>query len=328
MSKTNSAIGGASAGASIGGPWGAVAGGALGFLGGSDDNSAEMYQSMLAAAKSIPLPQLKEYYPEQYAQVVRMNPDFENTVTQGQSAMGAISTDPRLKQAQMSALSKMQGISDAGGKDAQFMADNNRVQNDINTNLKGNQDAIEQNMATRGMSGGMSEMVARNMSAQGSANRQAQSEMDLNSQAQSRALSALMNGGQMAGSMQAQDFNQQAQQAGAQDAISRFNASNRQQVLGTNTDRANNAQQWNATTAQTNANSNTAANNDSKKYNNGLLQDQFNNQMAQTGLANNATSAAATNSYNTARDQDAFIGGVASSAANAYAANKKKPGVI
>lgn len=291
---------------------------------GEDDNSGEMYQKMLQAAESIPLPVLKEYYPEQYAQVVKMNPDFEQVVELGQSEMNNVSTDPRLKQAQMTALSKMQNISEAGGRDAQFLADANRVQSDVNSNLKGNQDAIVQNMATRGMSGGMSEMVARNMSAQSSANRQSQMDMDINAQAQQRALSALMNSSNMAGSMESQDFNQQSQKAQANDAISRFNASNKQAVLGNNINRSNDAQQYNATNAQSVANQNVAARNDGAMYNNGISQDQFNNQLAKTGLANQATSAAATNASNSARDTDALFGNIASSAATAYAANQKK----
>ena len=315
---------GAATGAAVGGPWGAAIGGVGGYLLGSDDESGAIYDKMFNLAQSIPLPELKEYYPEQYAQVVRMNPDFENTVTLGQSEMGSITTDPRLKQAQMSALSKMQNISDAGGRDAQFLADSNRVQSDINTNLKGNQDAIMQNLATRGMSGGMSEMVNRQMATQGAANRQAQMDMDLNAQAQQRALSALMNGGQMAGQMESQSFNQQAQKAQATDAISRFNAANKQQVMGSNTDRANDAQLWNATGAQSTADKNVGGKNDAFKYNNSLKQDNFNNELSKIGMANNAQSAAASNSYNQARDQDQFIGGVASSAATAYAANNAK----
>jgi hypothetical protein len=296
----------------------------LGFLGGKDDESADMYQQMLEAAQSIPLPVLKEYYPEQYQQVIRVYPDFEQTVQLAQSEMNNVSTDPRLKQVQMSALNKMQNISDQDGKDAQFMADQSRVQNDINSNLKGNQDAIIQNMAARGLSGGMSEMVARNQSAQSSSNRQAQMEMDLNAEAQKRALAALMNSSQMAGQIENQDYNQQAQKAQANDAIARFNATNKQSVMSNNTDRANNSQQYNATSAQNVSNQNVAAKNDASKYNNGLIQDQFNNQMAKVGMANSATSAAATNSYNSAKDQDQFLGSLASSAATAYAANKKK----
>lgn len=324
MSKTNSAISGAATGASIAGPYGALAGGALGFLGGSDDNSADIYQQMLAAAQQIPLPVLKELHPEEYKIAVRMNPDFEQIVSQGQSEMNSISTDPRLKQAQLSALAKMQNISDAGGRDAQFLSDSSRVQNDLNSNLKGNQDAITQNLATRGMSGGMSELVSRNQAAQSSSNRQAQMEMDLNAQAQQRALSALMSGGQMAGQMQSQDFSQQSQVAQANDAISRFNAANKQQVMGSNTDRKNSAQEWNASNSQSTSDRNTGSNNDAVKYNNSLEQDKFNNQLAKTGLANKASAASAETSYNQSRDQDQFLGGLFSSGATAYAANKKK----
>lgn len=326
MSKVNSAMTGAATGASVGGPWGAAIGGVGGYLMGKDDNSEEIYKKMMEEAKQIPLPVLKELNPELYKEVVRLNPELEQAVTLGPSAMEGIATDPRLKQAQMNALNKLQDISDAGGRDAQFLSDASRVQNDINSNLKGNQDAIIQNMAARGMSGGMTEMVARNQATQSAANRQAQMDLDINAQAQQRALNALMNGGQMGGQMQAQDFNQQAQVAGSKDAISKFNAANTQQVRNNNVNTANNAQQYNATNAQNVADNNVGVRNDASRYNNNLPQQQYENELRKRGLINNAATGMAETSARQAANQDKFIGGVASSAATAYAASKKKQG--
>lgn len=285
--------------------------------GGSDDN-----QAALEAVKNVPLPVLKEYYPELYQQVVSMNPELETAVTLGPSAMEGISTDPALRQAQMKALSKLQEVGDAGGRDAQFLADAARIENDVNTNLQGQQGAIMQNLATRGMSGGGSELVARQMAAQQAANRQAQSSLDLNAQAQQRALQALMQSGQLGGQMQAQDFSQQAQRAGAQDAISRFNAQNQQQVISNNVNAKNNAQQWNATTAQNTANQNTGLRNDSQQYNLGLDQQRFNNEMARaTGVANQYNNIAASKDRDRAGDQ-ALVGNIIGAGATAYAGRK------
>ena len=72
------------------------------------------------------------------------------------------------------------------------------------------------------------------------------------------------------------------------------------------------------------ADKNTFGKNDAQKYNNSVKQDQFNNQLSKVTLGNNALDSSATNSYNSARDQDAFIGNVASSAATTYAANNAK----
>ena len=326
MSKINSAASGAATGASVGGPWGAVVGGVAGYLMGSDDESGGMYDSLLAEARNLPLPVLKEYYPELYRQVVSLNPDLETSVELGPSEMAGVATDPALRQAQLNALSKLQEVGDAGGRDAQFLADQSRLESDINTNLQGQQGAIEQNLATRGLSGGMSEMVSKNINAQGAANRQAQMAMDSKAQAEQRALQALMQSGQLGGQMQAQDFGQQSAKAQAADNIAKFNAQNRQQVLSNNVAIKNNAQLNNANNAQNTANQNVGLRNEAQQYNQSLDQQNFNNQLSRLGLVGNATAGAAQASQNQARNQDAFIGGMIDSAGKYYSQNKKQPG--
>jgi len=325
MSKANSAISGAAAGASVGGPWGAAIGGVGGYLLGKDDESSSIYDEMLKKAQEIPLPILKEYYPELYNSVVSMNPELETAVNLGPSEMAGISTDPALRQAQLGALSKLQEIGSAGGRDAQFLSDAARLENEVNTNLQGQQGAIMQNMAAKGMSGGGSELVARNMAAQQAANRQSQQAVDLNAQAQQRALQALMQSGQLGGQMQQQDFSQAAQKAQAADAISKFNAQNQQDVISNNVASKNNAQQWNAQNQQSAANQNTQARNQAQQYNLNLDQQQYDNQMKKLGLYNGVSGSMANNSYNQARDQDQFLGSIAGSVAK-YGANKNSQG--
>lgn len=277
-------------------------------------------------APNIPLPVLKQLHPELYKQIVMQNPELETAQNLGPSAMEGISLDPRLRQAQMNALSKLQDISNSDGKDAQFLADNARLTNDVNSQLKGNSDAITQNLATRGMSGGMTEMVQKQLAAQQGANRAAQQGLDLNAQAQQRALSALMNGANLGGQMSAQDFSQQSQIAQAKDAINKFNTQNMQQVQNNNVGIRNNAQIANANNAQNIANQNTQTLNDTQKYNtNGLAQQNY----------DNATGAAKTQAQldlEEQKRQDArrqgnlgFAGGLISSGATAYG-NKKTQG--
>lgn len=322
MSKQNSAISGAAAGATIGGPWGAAIGGAAGFLLGKDDNSNDYYQKMLEAAQQIPLPELEKMYPELYKEVVKLNPELAQNVVLGSSAAEGISLDPRLQQAQMNALLKLQDISNNGGQDAQFKADAAKLQNEINSNLQGNTQAIQQNMAARGMSGGMSEMVNKQLAAQQAANRQAQMGIDIHAQAQQRALNALMNQGDLANQMSNTSFNQQNQIAQSKDAIAKFNAQNSQNVNLQNTQNKNAANEWNAQNKQNTANSNTALSNAAQEYNLGLAQQQFDNQMKKTGLMSDAYSSQAKNSYQQAADQNAFLGGLFNSAAK-YASSKK-----
>lgn len=279
-------------------------------------------QEALNTIKRVPLPVLKEYYPELYKQVVSLNPEMETAVELGPSEMAGIATDPALRSAQLNALNKLQEVGDAGGRDAQFMADQARLETDINTNLKGQNDAIMQNLATRGMAGGGSELVARQMNTQNAANRSAQMGMDLKAQAERRALEALMQSGQLSGQMQQQDFNQQSAKAQAADAINKFNAANKQQVISNNVNATNSAQQWNATNTQNTANQNTQVNNQAQQYNLGLAQKNFDNEMAKaTGVAKGHQAVA--DAKNAERDADMkFIGGMISAGAGAYGGSK------
>ena len=313
--KLNGALAGAASGATVGGPYGALAGGALGFLLSQEDESQDYLKQALKAAEGIPLPVLKEMNPELYKVVAQLNPEMEQAVVLGPSATQGIALDPQLKQAQMSALSKLMNITENGGRDAQFNADVNRLQNDVNSNLQGNTQAIQQNMAARGMAGGMSEQVARQMATQQAANRQAQMGLDINAQAQQRALASLMNQGNLAGQISQNEFNQQYQKANAQDAISKFNAQNLQNVNSNNTQSKNNAQQINVGNQQAVANQNVGLSNQAQEYNAGLAQKDYENKLAKLGLTNKVTGALADNSQKQAQNQNDFIGGLFGSVA-------------
>ena len=245
------------------------------------------YDRAVEAVRNVPLPILKEYYPELYQQVAQLNPELETAVNLGPSEMAGIATDPALRQAQLNALAKLQEVGAAGGRDAQFLAEQSQLESDINRNLRGQQEAIMQNLATRGMSGSGQELVARQMSAQDAVNRQAQMAMDAKAQAQQRALQALMQSGQLGGQMQAQDFGQAAQKAQAADAIARFNAANQQDVMSRNIGAKNQAQQYNVGTAQNIANQNVGTKNQAQQYNLNLPQQQFQNQMTKSGALSN-----------------------------------------
>lgn len=277
MSRIQSGIAGAGAGSAFG-PWGAAIGGAAGYLLGSDDPEAPKNPY-----EGIPLPVLKELNPALYQQIARENPELEAALTLGPSAMEGISTDPTLRAAQMNALQRLQGISEAEGKDAIFQADAARLLNDVNANLRGNQGAIQQNLATRGLSGGMTELVSRQQAAQEAANRQSQMGLDLNAQAQQRALQALMGSAELGGQMEQRQFGQQSQVAQAKDLINRFNVQNRQQISGANIDRTNMANQRNIETGQNVANKNVDVRNDANQYNLNIPQRQFENQMKRAG---------------------------------------------
>lgn len=242
------------------------------------DGGADSYQQGLENLKKIDLPTLQKINPLLYKQVVSMNPALMEAASAGPSAMGGISLDPKLQQAQMAALTQLQDISKAGGNDAQFQAGMNSAVNDANSQAQGQIGALRQNMAARGMSGSMAEAMQSQMAAQSASNQAANTGVNIQAQAQMRALQALQNSGSLAQSMSSNSFNQQAQQAQAKDAINKFNASNLQNANAANAQSKNQAQQWNATTAQSTADQNTGLANNANQWNtNGMAQQNYAN---------------------------------------------------
>lgn len=285
--------------------------------GGSGD-----YANALETLKNVPLPILQELDPEAYQQVVRLNPELEQAATLGPSSMEGVSTDPRLKQAQMNALLKLQEIGDEGGMTIEDRGRLSSINNEVNANLKGNQDAIVQNMAVRGMSGGPMEAVMRQNAAQAAANTASQQGFDVHATAQKRALDALMQAGQLGSQMQSQDFNQQSQVAQAKDAIDRFNNQNTQQVRNNNVATNNQAQQWNATNQQNVANQNTELRNNTQQYNKNLAQQQFNNQMTKAGAVANGYGNVAQSKDKNRDAEMALVGNLIGAGASAYGGYK------
>lgn len=212
------------------------------------------------------------------------NPNMEGTVSLGPSSMAGITTDPRLAQAQMSALQSLQQQGQ-GGLTATDRMNLMNINNQTEGNANASSNAIMQNMAARGMGGGGAELAARLMASQGAANRDAQTGMNVAAQSQQNALNALAQAGSLGGQIQAQQFGEKAQQAQAQDAISKFNAANQQQVIGTNTNAANQGALTNLSNAQNVANQNTALQNQAQAANKKLYQTQFQNQMDQAKAA-------------------------------------------
>lgn len=284
---------------------------------------ASSNQAALDEIRNIPLPVLKEYYPELYKQVAELNPETETAVNLGASEMGGISTDPAARQSPLNALGKLGEIGQAGGRDAQFMADQGQLESDINTNLRGQQGATMQNLAARGLSGGGTELVARQMNAQNASNQQANTAMQAKAQAEQRALQALMQSGQLGGQMQQQDFSQASAKAQAADNINKFNAQNQQGVMSNNVNTRNQAQASNVAAKQGIANQNTGLGNEAQQYNLNLAQRNYDNAMGRaTGVANQYNNIAAGKDKERAADQ-ALVGNIIGAGASAYAGGKK-----
>lgn len=241
-----------------------------------------------------------------------LSPEQAEAQLTGRSEMDSITLDPKLKTAQMDALMGLQDISSSGGMTDMDRANLNRIQNEENTAARGKREAILQNAQARGIGGSGLELMSQMQNQQDSATRASQRDMDVAGKAQERALQALIQGGQMAGNIQGQDFNQQAQQAQSNDAISKFNAQNKQQTNMFNVGARNDAQAQNLASKQRVSDQNTNLQNQQQQYNKQLLQQRYENELkkksGQAGIAQANSAAAGANSQAQADANNKMIG--------------------
>jgi hypothetical protein len=227
--------------------------------------------------------------------------------------MNNISTDPRLKEAQLRALGSFEDIAESGGMNLTDKANLSKIQADNAAAERGSREAIMQNMRSRGVSGSGLELAAALDNQQASAQRNSQQGLDVAAAAERRALEAIMNAGTLGGQMQNQEFNQKAQIAQANDAINRFNTSNSQDVLQRNTALKNHANQYNLTNDQRIADTNVGLTNQQEMHNKGLVQGRFDNQVKKTAGATNQLNASATSDRKAGADAAAMWGGIGQS---------------
>lgn len=175
-----------------------------------------------------------------------INANLMKAALAGDTEMKNISIDPRLRDAQMSALAQLTEIAEAGGLTAEDQANLSRIQSQTAQADRGRREAILQNMAARGMGGSGNELLAQLQSSQAATDRQAQEGLDVAAMAQRRALEAMMQSGNMGGQIRGQDFGEQSATAQAQDAINRFNAANQTSANQFNANSLNNMGQFNA----------------------------------------------------------------------------------
>ncbi len=223
----------------------------------------------------------------------KLTPDLEEAFRQADTELKNVRVDPRLREAQLSALRQLQEVGDSQGLDIESRAELEQMKSELGAQERGQREAIMQSMASRGMSGSGLELASMLQSQQGSANRAAQSGFQIAADARRRALQAIMDSGELAGSVRSQDFGEQSAVAEAQDAINRFNTANRQDVSGRNVDRRNAAQEYNLKESQRIADTNVGIRNEQEDHNKGLIQKKFDNDYRKAaGVAGQYESAA------------------------------------
>lgn len=244
----------------------------------NDANNARNEALAQFAGLTIPDIEAMKLNPELFSSEGNLSPELIALITQGDTALSGVSTDPRLRQSQVDALGQMSQVASSGmtpGDQAAFeLARRNAA-----AEAQAKQGQILQNMAQRGQSGAGAELAASLQNAQSSADRMQVAQLEEAKARQAAKMAALTQQANMASSLRNADYTESANTANARDAIARFNAQNAQQVGATNTGARNSAQASNLANNQNIRNQNTQLSNTAQQNNKGLLQQKFNNEI-------------------------------------------------
>lgn len=271
--------------------------------------------------QNVDLPSLDEMRVQLERAVVagEMTPEEANLFLQEQSDLANFAQDPRLKQAQISALEGLGEVAEGGLNDTDRAA-LSQIASEERTAEKGQRDAILQQADMRGAGGSGLELAQQLLNQQQSAQRQSQRDTDVAGMAQQRALQAMIQSGQLAGQIGQQDLNQASTIAQAKDAINRFNTQARQQTDQRNVDARNQAQAANLANRQQVSNLNTGIANQERGQNASNVQQQFQNQMSKAGGQASIDTARADAAMKQAAANQALAGTLIGAGAQAYGA--------
>jgi len=260
-----------------------VVGGLIGASQAAADREAAQraYQQSVNDLTAIGIPPIEaqQLVFEEYKSAGIMTPELEEAIALGPSRLEEISLDPRYKEAQMRALSKLQEIGEGGGTTLTERANLERTLGDITAQERGSREAILQDAAQRGGYGSGSALAAQLMAQQGGAQRAHMAGLEQEAMAQRRALEAIQSAGLMGGQVRGQEFGEQERTARAADEIARWNAANRQGVIGTNVGLRNQAARENLARQQELMNRNVELRNLAQEKNKGLYQQDFLNRL-------------------------------------------------
>jgi hypothetical protein len=235
-------------------------GGVLGkiFSKGDRKKAEELANQAFSEIDSIGLPP-NEAIPlllEKFKSAGIYTPELETEIKQQVSKVAGIKEDSSLKDAQRMALETLQKTGRTG-LSAQDRAAYNKLRQESQRDSEAKRQQIIQNMQARGQAGGGAELAASLMSSQAAADQQAAMGDELAGAASQRALQAIMNAGQLGGSMRGQDLDYNKTVAEAQDEMERFNVQNAINRQQRNVGSKNQAQAGNLDREQAIMNANT-----------------------------------------------------------------------
>jgi len=282
-----------------------IVGGIIGQYASANDRRAarDAMSEAIGAVRDLQIPDIEKQklVLERLSQQGLYTPEMEAEVAQQVSQMSAIQEDQGLRDIQRNVVEQLRMYGQTG-LSAEDRAALNQARLESARDVKAQQDAVLQNMASRGMSGGGLELAARLQASQEGADRASQEGDRLMAMAQQRALQNIMASASQAGNLRAQDFDVASQEARAQDVINQFNTQLAAQRQSTNVGAKNTAQQRNLGEKQRIADTNVDTANKEQEYNKKLIQAQFNNQLAKAGLLSGTLTKSADSHAQQAKD--------------------------
>jgi ribose 1,5-bisphosphokinase PhnN len=227
----------------------------------------------------------------------------------------------------MDSLAQYQQIIDGGGRDAQAMALLEDILGRQRTASRGAQDAIMANARARGLGGSDLEFVNRMIAQQQQATAGSRAAIDAAAMAQARKDQALQQSAQLAGQIRNTDYSQAAERAQAADAIARFNAANRQDVMSRNVGERNEAQRLNLGVSQAINSQNVDQRNRVTEQNAAAPRQRYQDLLGHAGKIANVQAGTADLKSQQDTSQQAATGSFANTLANLFSQyNKQKPG--
>lgn len=220
---------------------------------------------------------------EQYGSAGNLTPEaLQALQISQQDQLQDVTTDPRLKKAQMDALDFMQKTG-SGELTPAERAQVNDLRRTTEADNTARLQAMLQQQDARGVGSSDMALAARMLEAQGSANRQAASTDDIAAAAFQRALQSVAQSANLAGNMEQSEYARQAQLAQALRERELANLQNQQNISNQNVNARNAAQQFNLQNQQNIMNQNTQLRNQQQQYNKQLEQQNFENQIKKAG---------------------------------------------
>lgn len=247
--------------------------------GGARGEARELGEQATQQFKDLQLPSMEDMKVRLDQEVLKGNytPQQAQAILQQRSEMDAIKIDPRLRDAQLAALTGLQDVAQSGGLTTADRGMLQQAAQEAGSYERGQREAILQNAQQRGVAGSGLEMLSKLQAQQSGADRMAAEGFKTAQLAQQRKLDALQQSGALGGQIRGQDFSEQAKIAEANDAINQFNVANRQGVMNYNTTAANQGQMYNLDRQQGVEGRNVNIRN---------LQEQTNKQLPQQGFEN------------------------------------------